>query len=303
MNKKSHQTINIDCDFGDKYLVIQEQLEQFGFVILESPKLLSNIFLYFSQAQQLFQHLSTNSLPQAYHLQQNQNQGYYGIHLPLGIENVSSQQSDQKAIFDLFPKTSYSYNYYQDLNLISDDAINFDCQTYQDLLWWSDQCLNCLQEIMEHLASQYHFHQRLITKTNWLTRIIHYPPTLADDSLRLAAHTDDDFLAMVVAEDYSGLEILEIKDRNDLFSKISIPPNCFLVLSGKCLEYLTQGKIHGLCHRVVGGANYHQHRYVFNFNIGANLDETLISNYYQNILKDKYFLNLAKSVVDIVSEI
>lgn len=121
---------------------------------------------------------------------------------------------------------------------------------------------------------------------NWLIRIIYYPPALSRTSLRLAGHVDDDLLVMVISEDFSSLEI---KDENGKFINIIVPPNCVLLLAGKCLEYLTQGQIKGVCHRVIGGKQYQKSRYVFNINLGANLTQDFIKSYYNNIVQNKYF--------------
>lgn len=221
----------------------------------------------------------------------------YGTYIPSGLENVSTELMDSKEIFDVFHKESYSYEYYKNHNnnppkplehlFLNEDLLEIHENTFL--------VLNQLLAIFSEKLNGFDF--GVFKKTNYLFRLIHYPPIFEKNTklTRLGSHVDDDLLALVIAENTNGLKIktpvygwLEIPNLNDVF----------VVLIGGCLEFLTEGVFTGTEHRVDCDNNASQSRYVFNINLGSDLDFRRhsksgrilsISEYYQQRLS-KYSL-------------
>lgn len=279
-----HKHSIIDVNFIDqKNDLVQEIFFKTGFLIIQNSELFDIRQPYFGLAKVLFEEFLDFESPKLFDFFYD----CYGIYLPLGYENVIKNQEDSKAVIDIFPVKSYSYNYYLKAGFLSREKSEIQLNQYKDIFSENRKCLHFLEQVLQKLVPSDILTDLTNEIQNWLIRIIYYPPTLSRTSLRLAEHVDDDLLAMVISEDFSSLEI---KDENGKFINIIVPPNCVLLLAGKGLEYLTQGQIKGVCHRVIGGEQYQKPRYVFNLNLGANLEQTFVKNYYNNIVHNKYFL-------------
>lgn len=257
-------------------------LEKFSAFAMQDSSVLNNIESRFSTSKTLFNLFLCSSTPQAFKVSDN----CYCIYLPVGFENLTETEVDRKGVIDFFPKESYSYHYYKERGFIDKiDQNKIDWSKYSDFLSWNKTCLKFLGQIMDKITVPNFLNSK--ERNNWLIRLIYYPPVASANYLRLAEHIDDDVLTMVMSNDFSSLEV---KDESGKFTKLSIPADSFIVLAGSCLEHITQGKIKGLPHHVVGGDFYMNSRYIFSFHLGANLNTEFVETHYQNILKEKYFL-------------
>lgn len=99
----------IDVNFLDqKNDLIQENFLNNGFLIVQHSELFDIQQSYFGLAKVLFEEFLDFESPKLFEFFQD----CYGVYLPLGYENVIKNQEDSKAVIDIFPVKSYSYNYY-----------------------------------------------------------------------------------------------------------------------------------------------------------------------------------------------
>lgn len=268
-----------DLDTNENLL--KHYLEEFGVIAINESESPQERSTYFQLLKTLFDQMLNYSTPQSFPLLQD----CYCIYLPAGVENIAKTKEDCKVVLDFFPTESYSYQYYLDRGFLETKNLEFDWNDYQKLLSPNQKYLQFLAKVISQLVENKLSPDEV--GNNWLIRLIYYPPVANAEFLRLAEHIDDDLLTIVIAEDFSSLEI---KDKEQKFSKISVGENSFLLFGGNCLEHITNGKIKGVSHRVVGGDFYMNSRYIINLNLGANLERDSIESYYGNILKNKYFL-------------
>ncbi len=261
---------------------LEYYLKEFGVIAINESEAFQEKTSYFESLKTLFDQMLCYNTPQSFPLLED----CYCIYLPTGVENIAKTQEDCKAVLDVFPRESYSYQYYLERGLLETKNLEFDWNDYQKLLSWNQKYLQFLSTVSSQLVDNILLPDEV--KKNWLIRLIYYPPVPNAEFLRLAEHIDDDLLTIVIAEDLSSLEI---KNQNDSFQKINVPQTSFLLFGGNCLEHITNGQIKALPHRVVGGDFYLNSRYIINLNLGANLERDSIKSYYENILKNKYFLN------------
>nr|VFJ88055.1 MAG: Isopenicillin N synthase [Candidatus Kentron sp. LFY]VFJ89839.1 MAG: Isopenicillin N synthase [Candidatus Kentron sp. LFY] len=277
-----------------------EFFREFGFVLVEDSLFgEEKIISYFQEMKMFFDRFRREKA--GYYLVEN---SVYGVYIPSGYEHVSRELLDTKEIFDVFHRESYTYEYYEAYN----HKFGFRGRSPGPL---DDPFLSgVLSQVRKNIFSVFEgllkifsaelggFDFGLVKKTNYLFRLIHYPPIIDSNRkiTRLGAHVDDDLLALVIAENMDGLKI-----KTPSYGWLRIPDlkGFFVVLIGAGLEFISEGAFKGTEHRVDGEEGSSHSRHVFNINIGSDLDFTRksetgkvldISKYYRRRFS-KYSLN------------
>jgi len=132
-----------------------------------------------------------------------------------------------------------------------------------------------LQALTHGLELSHDFFEPLLTESNSVLRLLHYPPIPADvdaDSVRAAAHEDINLLTLLVAAHGSGLELL---DRDGQWLAVETDRNNLIVDSGDMLARITNDVIPATTHRVVNPAGPNVSRYSMPFFMHPNSAATL----------------------------
>jgi isopenicillin N synthase-like dioxygenase len=132
-----------------------------------------------------------------------------------------------------------------------------------------------LEALTHGLQLPRNFFDPLLTQSNSVLRLLHYPPIPADvdaDSVRAAAHEDINLLTLLVAAQGSGLELL---DRDGQWLAVETDRNNLIVDSGDMLARITNEVIPATTHRVVNPAGPNLSRYSMPFFMHPNPDAIL----------------------------
>ncbi len=210
--------------------------------------------------------------------------GYFRVYLPTGWEHLSDHVADEKAVIDVFPKSSYTYDHYSHTPLLKRSASTSERAAID--MSQVNRCLDFLKQTLTALDPEY---QRFVneTRANWLVRLLNYPPVNNCNDVRLDEHVDDDLLVMVVASHFHGLQFVGPKNKWLDFPNIE---NSALLFCGGCLELLTNGAYKAVRHRVRGGTGYAGRRYAVNINLGADMSDPAVGAYYASVLQSKYLV-------------
>jgi isopenicillin N synthase-like dioxygenase len=132
-----------------------------------------------------------------------------------------------------------------------------------------------LEALTPGLALPRDFFAPLISDSNSVLRLLHYPPVRADiapGSVRAAAHEDINLLTLLVAAQGPGLELL---DRDGAWLRVEAPRHALIVDSGDMLARMTNDVIPATTHRVVNPTGPNVSRYSMPFFMHPNTDVVL----------------------------
>jgi isopenicillin N synthase-like dioxygenase len=234
------------------------------------------------------------------------NKNLYVAFTPYGFEKINNN-NDLKTTLDFYPKNSSSYRYYKKksifLNTKNYIQKNIAEIFYQNIIKMNEALLTISHQIFQFLIEENilnldkDFLIESIKNPNYLTRLIHYKPDIVFNynQLSLGEHIDDDFFALVFNRSTRS-SCLEILNLDNQWIEIQIPKYSFLLLPGRLLEFMSNGKIKAIKHRVRQIDN--NERFTINFNYGLpekywNIiyKNRILSNFYFGDTDTKYLLS------------
>jgi isopenicillin N synthase-like dioxygenase len=238
-------------------------LKEYGFIILKDHTIAqSKVDNAYELVKEFFK-LPTDT-KMKYKLQNGGQRGY----TPFKVEHAKdNKHPDLKEFWhvgrDLLASSQYHGIYPE--NVWPSEIKNLK-ETFQDLFEAMDLTSKILLEaIGKGLDVRPHFFNEMVHDGNSIIRMIHYPPTLGEDtanSVRAAAHGDINLITMLVGATDSGLQLL---DRDGSWLDVNSNPGEIVVDTGDMMERLTNGVLPSTIHRVVNPNNDKSERYSMPF--------------------------------------